>query len=197
MAGRKKTNALILQARQRSEQRARVEYLGEEPNEDAEGQKENYEEASSRYQSSYKGRYSPRGRPVDYTPEFGDFICEHIENGGLLLTICADPRMPSRDTIFKWTRDVEDFGRRYAQARANSAQVFEETALHLLTTANIGTDARLLDVQVKHLLHIGAKRNPGLLGTAADKVAEKQEPIIVEGGLPEMPMDEPGEKPDA
>ena len=191
MAGRKKSSALILNARKEST-KAYAHYMGEEPRTDSEDAGE--ENTHKTYQGTYEGRYSHQGRPIDYTPEMGDFICEFIETGGLLMQLCSEPGMPHRSTVFRWTRDVEDFGRRYAQARANSASVFEEAALHLLMGAkNMRTDARLLDVQVKHLLHVGAKRNPGLLGAAADKVAETQEPIIVEGGLPEMPIDEPEE----
>lgn len=191
MAGRKKSSALAIQARKEST-RAYAHYMGEEPNTDSEDTAE--ENTHKTYQGTYEGRYSHQGRPIDYTPEMGDFICEFIETGGLLMQLCSEPGMPHRSTVFRWTRDIEDFGRRYAQARANSASVFEEAALHLLMGSKNGlTDARLLDVQVKHLLHVGAKRNPGLLGAAADKVAETQEPIIVEGGLPEMPMDEPEE----
>jgi hypothetical protein len=47
---------------------------------------------------------SRRGRPTIRTKEVENEICYRIACGESLRHICLDPRMPCRDTVFRWLR---------------------------------------------------------------------------------------------
>jgi hypothetical protein len=46
----------------------------------------------------------PRGRPTIRTTGIVNKICHRIARGESLRHICLDPRMPCRDTVFRWLR---------------------------------------------------------------------------------------------
>ena len=50
-------------------------------------------------------RIKPRlGRPSIRTKEIEQEICARIAHGESLRHICLDPKMPCRDTVFRWLR---------------------------------------------------------------------------------------------
>lgn len=55
-----------------------------------------------------------------YTPELGAYICARIAAGERREAICAHPDMPSPSTLRRWTQVYADFGRDYANARAQA-----------------------------------------------------------------------------
>lgn len=68
------------------------------------------------------------GRPTIYSDELAEQICARIANGESLRSICRDPDMPERTTVYLWgIRDRDGFFNRYAQARLMQAQtLFDE-----------------------------------------------------------------------
>ena len=46
-----------------------------------------------------------RGRPTIRTKEVENEICYRIARGESLRHICLDPKMPCRDTVFRWLRN--------------------------------------------------------------------------------------------
>jgi hypothetical protein len=56
------------------------------------------------------------GRPSYYTPELGFQICERMVEGESVQTICLDPDMPSRTTIYYWLTQHAEFRERYKVA---------------------------------------------------------------------------------
>jgi hypothetical protein len=46
----------------------------------------------------------PRGRPTIRTARIVSEICSRIARGESLRHICLDPKMPCRDTFFRWLR---------------------------------------------------------------------------------------------
>src|ERR1035441_10994981 len=58
-----------------------------------------------------------RGRSAGYSTEIADTICDRLINGESLRTICADPAMPARATVFRWLASNQEFRRSYARAR--------------------------------------------------------------------------------
>jgi hypothetical protein len=51
-----------------------------------------------------KVRNVQRGRPSIRTREIENEICFRIAGGESLRHICLDPKMPCRDTVFRWLR---------------------------------------------------------------------------------------------
>jgi hypothetical protein len=49
-------------------------------------------------------QYKRRGRPTIRSKAIEDEICVRIACGESLRQICLDPKMPCRDTVFRWLR---------------------------------------------------------------------------------------------
>lgn len=68
-----------------------------------------------------------KGRPTTYTEETALAICERIADGESLRTICDDPDMPARSTVFKWLGEHKAFSDQYAHARdAQADAIFDD-----------------------------------------------------------------------
>src|SRR5262249_57879853 len=51
-----------------------------------------------------------RKRPSRYSHEIADTICERLAvEGESLRTICSDPAMPTKLTVFRWLARYEEF----------------------------------------------------------------------------------------
>lgn len=61
------------------------------------------------------------GRPCSYTPELGKAICDLVAERVAVVDICARVGMPSRDTLYRWKRDILEFSDNYARAREHRA----------------------------------------------------------------------------
>lgn len=66
-----------------------------------------------------------RGRPLTFTREIAQEICERIALGESLRSVCRDDAMPEQRTVFRWL-DREDehgeyFRQQYAKARERQA----------------------------------------------------------------------------
>ena len=58
-----------------------------------------------------------RSRSPGYSTEIADTISNRLINGESLRTICADPAMPARATVFRWLASNQEFRRSYVRAR--------------------------------------------------------------------------------
>lgn len=68
------------------------------------------------------------GRPSDYTEKLALVICTQLADGNSLVSICREPEMPHRATVFRWLQDREDFRDMYVRAReAQADKLAEET----------------------------------------------------------------------
>lgn len=66
-------------------------------------------------------------RATIYTEELAALICERLADGESLRTICADPDMPAKSTVFQWLTDNELFRTKYTHAReAQADALFDE-----------------------------------------------------------------------
>lgn len=60
----------------------------------------------------------PHGRPSKYTAEIAQEICDRMEAGEPLLTLCRDEHMPSARQVYEWAKnDLDGFSSRLAGAR--------------------------------------------------------------------------------
>jgi hypothetical protein len=51
----------------------------------------------------------PSLRPVDYTPETGNTICDRLFDGETLSQICRDAAMPDKPTVMRWLAQYAKF----------------------------------------------------------------------------------------
>lgn len=52
-----------------------------------------------------------------YTPELAKEICDRLETGETLRSVCRSEGMPSKQAVLRWRDQVPDFGDQYARAR--------------------------------------------------------------------------------
>jgi hypothetical protein len=73
------------------------------------------------------------GDPIRYTPEFAILVCERIASSPRsLFSVCSDPDMPSRATLFRWLRDHPDFREIYREAKEAQADILIEEGLDII-----------------------------------------------------------------
>jgi hypothetical protein len=59
-----------------------------------------------RFRRGDQSRKAPRlGRPTIRSRAIENEICRRIAHGESLRHICLDPKMPCRDTVFRWLRN--------------------------------------------------------------------------------------------
>lgn len=71
------------------------------------------------------GNVSKVGRPLSYTVEKGDIVCDAIEAGKGFRYI-EETHGINAHAIYRWLDGVEEFRQRYASARQNQAHSFVE-----------------------------------------------------------------------
>ncbi|MDH7790720.1 terminase small subunit protein [Ochrobactrum sp. AN78] len=82
------------------------------------------------------GQPVKKGRPTDFTPEMATYICGELSAGVSLRTICNDPGMPDRGTVFRWLSKDEDFRNQYARAREAQVDAMAEDILEIADEGN-------------------------------------------------------------
>lgn len=79
-----------------------------------------------------------RGRPVTYTRDVADVICDRLADGMTLREICRGDGMPPESTVRMWATDDRDgFAARYARARELGYQAMAD---ELMEIADDGTN---------------------------------------------------------
>lgn len=73
------------------------------------------------------------GRPTSYTPDLATALCDRLATGESLRTICSDPAMPDKSTVFRWLADAgrTDFRDQYARAREAQAEWLAEEIIEI------------------------------------------------------------------
>jgi len=67
------------------------------------------------------------GRPSDYTPELGDYICARLSAGESVKKITDCDDMPSRPAVYRWLREHEEFRNNYTRATEDRADhIFDD-----------------------------------------------------------------------
>lgn len=75
----------------------------------------------------------PIGRPLEYTKEMGDRICELVASHGCgLMKLCKlYPELPAKETINRWRYRVPEFRMQYAMAKVEQADILAEECLEI------------------------------------------------------------------
>jgi hypothetical protein len=73
------------------------------------------------------------GRPLEYTKEMGDYICELTASTGygLLKLTRLYPELPDKMTINRWRHRLPDFRAQYALAKLEQADILAEECLEI------------------------------------------------------------------
>ena len=73
------------------------------------------------------------GRPLEYTKEMGDYICELVASTGhgLLKLTRLYPELPAKETINRWRYRVPEFRDQYAMAKVEQADRLAEECLDI------------------------------------------------------------------
>lgn len=72
-----------------------------------------------------------RGRPTKYSEEVIDQIINKMIEGRDIVSICEDPGMPPRSSIYDWLDSYPEFRARYAKAKEGLADVYARKILSL------------------------------------------------------------------
>lgn len=72
-------------------------------------------------------------RPLEYTKEMGDYICELVATTthGLFKLTRLYPTLPDKTTINRWRLRVPAFNTQYAQAKLRQADILAEECLEI------------------------------------------------------------------
>lgn len=70
-------------------------------------------------------------RPTDYSQQLADIICARLAEGESLRTVCRDPDMPDKASVFRWMRTYKEFCDQYTQAKQESADALIEDMLDI------------------------------------------------------------------
>lgn len=73
----------------------------------------------------------PPGRPTVMTPATVDAILARLMAGETLRSICRDPAMPARDTVYRWILEDKEFSDRYMRARECGLDSMFDEALEI------------------------------------------------------------------
>jgi hypothetical protein len=70
-------------------------------------------------------------KPVEYTAELGNTICDRLVDDESLRSICAEPGMPAVATVASWISNNEEFRNMYAHAREFQADCISDDTMDL------------------------------------------------------------------
>ena len=74
----------------------------------------------------------PPSRYTEYSDELATEICLRVASGQSLRTICLDPEMPCRDTIWRWSLDDEKgFAKKFERARLIQAHGYVDEIMDI------------------------------------------------------------------
>ena len=102
-----------------------------------------------------------------YTIEIAAKICERMIEGEDIVTICKDPEMPSRRTVYRWMDEHPEFDTQCARAREGLAD-FEANQIALIATKCTPESASADRVKLSALQWLASKRAPKKWGERLD-----------------------------
>ena len=83
------------------------------------------------------------GRPTVYSDDLINKFLGRIMDGRGLVSVCKDPDMPSKSTIYEWLADKEKegFSDRYIKACTIRAEVIAENVIDKIESVELDKDA--------------------------------------------------------
>lgn len=102
-------------------------------------------------------------RPTTYNQKFARAVLERLESGESLNSICRDPKMPGRKTVYRWIDKHEEFRHNYVRARELGAEAEFDDLDELAATATPET-VQVVKLQVDVLKWKLARKFPKKYG---------------------------------
>jgi len=103
---------------------------------------------SARSLSELQHIINPPGRPSDYTKELGEAVCSLISEGWSLRRVCMLDEMPSKQTVFRWLRQFEEFRDNYVRACEERAESHADETIDIADEATDRDSAAAAKVRV-------------------------------------------------
>jgi hypothetical protein len=93
------------------------------------------------------------GRPESYSDQLADEICHRLSGGESLRSICADPRIPSQQTVYSWLIKKPAFLEKYTRAREAQAETMADEIVAIadetpITTPVYNKDGEQIDIKL-------------------------------------------------
>lgn len=107
-------------------------------------------------------------RPSSYTPERAEEICDRLENGESLRSICRSPGMPSVRTVLRWADERQDFADEYRRAREAAGEYLDDEINEIQKTAIDKDSAHAARVRITALQWRASKQAPRKFGDRLD-----------------------------
>jgi len=126
------------------------------------------------------------GRPTTYNDKLIDTFLDRIMDGRGLVSVCKDPDMPRKSTVYQWLADSEkkDFVDRYIKACKIRAEVIAENMIDKIESVELDKDAiaqARLELDAKKWFL--AKLHPTKYGDKPDDSADQKDqdtsPVVV------------------
>lgn len=116
----------------------------------------------------------------EYTPEFGQEICDLLIDGKSMNQIGQMDEYPSRHTMLRWLRDNEDFATRCARARRIQGELAVDQHNEIIEEVKAGK----LPVDVARVVLSGLewrakKLEPRKYGDSLKHTGDKDDPVVV------------------
>jgi len=117
------------------------------------------------------------GRPTKFNDQLAGKILGRIAVGESVRSICADPAMPSADTIYRWIGEKPEFSERYARAKEDSADSLIEAMFGAAYDEE--TDVQRLKLRVDTTKWYLSKIKPKKYGDRTIHAGDESAPIAV------------------
>lgn len=134
-----------------------------------------------------------RDEGVLFSQEAWDLVLDLIEDGYTTTEIDDYRDLPSWATIRRWMRADPSRRDQYRAAKEMSGDALESQLLGIARTTFEKDDVPAARLRADILKHTMARRSPRAFGDPRlimEMSAQTQEPVVIKGGLPEMPMDD-------
>jgi len=117
------------------------------------------------------------GKPTVLTAELADTICERLADKESLRTICQDPDMPCKATVFRWLHADAGFKDRYERAREAQADSHVDDIIDIADDPALDANEKRIRIDARKW--VAGKQRPKKYG---DKIAH------VGGGPDDTPI---------
>lgn len=118
------------------------------------------------------------GRPEKYSPELADLVCERMIEAGSLPAACrADPRLPDRNTVYRWCNRHPDFAAQFAQARERLMERWADDIIEVAEDGNSDPNDRRVRIDTKKWLM--TKLAPRRYGDKLQVAGDPENPLRV------------------
>lgn len=119
-----------------------------------------------------------RGTASKYTALLAADICQRIEDGETLTSICKLPGFPALSTVYDWEGALPEFAEALARARRRSAHTLADKCLDIINGTDKAPDlvkVRSGEMRSKYHLELAKVRDRAYYG---DKVAVSHDVVI-------------------